>query len=246
MVALIIIGVLLLLIILLLLIPVGVDVGYEGGQFHLSAKANGFLLQLIPKPPKSEKAEKKPKKPKKEKKKKKPKEEDESKPKKKRKLDFSFDEIMDLLRAVLKGFGKFGRKLKVSRFVLHFLAAGRDPYNVAMLFAHVNAALSSLKPLCAQRFTVKDCDVWTDVDFTREQIELDLGVTVTIRIGQILGVGLTIGFGALKTLLRNKIRLRKERKQMIRDGLIDKDGNDLTKQTDNETIQEEERMAANG
>ena len=248
-VALIIIGVLVAIITAIMLIPVGVDVGYEKEQFHLSAKLDGFLLQLIPKPPRDESKKKEPKKkkPKKEKKKKDSKPEEE-KPKKKRELNFSKEEILDLVKAVLKGLGKFGRKLKVSRFVLHFIAAGDDPYDTAMTYGYVNGALSSLAPLCAERFTVKDCDVWTDVDFTAEKMYLDLGVAITIRIGQIVGVGLTIGFGALKILIKNKIRLKKEKRQLKKAGLAES-GAPADEEKENiqkENIQEEERMTSNG
>ncbi len=246
MVALIIIGIILAILVLILLLPVGVDVGYENEQFHLSAKVNGFLLQLIPRPPRSEEKKPKEKKPKKEKKKKEPKPEEEKKPKKKLELDFNMDEILELVKKALRSFGKFGRKLKVSRFVLHFTAAGRDPYNTAMTFAYVNAALSSLAPICAQRFTVKDCDVWTDVDFVSEKMRLDLGLAVTIRIGQILGVGLGLGFGALWILLKNKIRLKKERRELKKAGLLEEDGQTTEKGKETNNIQAEERMEANG
>ena len=65
----IILGVLLALILLLLLIPFGVDLGNEGGDFHLSAKLGPLLLQLFPKQPRAEKPEKQDKKKKKKKKK---------------------------------------------------------------------------------------------------------------------------------------------------------------------------------
>ena len=245
MVALIIIGVLALIITAILLIPVGVDLGYEGGEFHLAAKINGFLLQLFPKPARDESKkpkEKKEKKEKKQKKKKEPKPEKEGKEKPKRKLNFSRDEILGLVKAALKGVGRFGRKLKVNRFHLNYVAAGDDPYNTAMSFAYVNAALSSLAPICARRFTVKDCEVRTDIDFLAEAMTLDLGLALTIRIGQILGVGFSVGFGALKILIRNKLRLRKERKRLKKEG----GDADETPEKEKKNIQAEERMEANG
>ncbi len=245
MVALIIIGILAAIITAIMLIPIGVDVGYEQEHFHLSAKVNGFLLQLIPRPPKREDQKPKKKKPKKEKKKKEPKPGKEKKPKKKRQLDFTLDEIMGLLRSVLKGLGKFGRKLKVNRFLLHYTAAGGDPYAVAENFARVNAALSSLAPLCAKRFAVKDCDVWTDIDFMSEKMRIEAGIALTIRIGQILGVGLTIGFGALKILIRNKLRLYKEKRQRKKAGIPD-DESTKEKEIKENPVQAEERMEANG
>ena len=116
------------------------------------------------------------------------------------------------MRAALGGFGKFGRKFRVDRFVLRFVAAGFDPYNTAMTYGYVNAALSSLAPLCRRRFDVKDCDVYTAVDFTADTMYLDFGLAMSIRIGQVLGVVLGIGFKALGVLLKNKRRLKREAK----------------------------------
>ena len=103
----IILGIFLALILLILLIPVGVDLGNEGGRFHLSAKVGTVLVQLFPR------QEKKPKEPKQNKKKKKkkkeePQEEEEPAPRKKRSLPFNRDELLELVRVVLRGIGKFG------------------------------------------------------------------------------------------------------------------------------------------
>ena len=208
----IILGVLVLLITLILLIPIGADIRYEEGVIRVSAKAAGVKLQLIPKPKKSEDAQK----PEKEKKKKeKPPEEKQEaeKPKKKFSLPFNAEEILELLKTVLKGFGRFGKKFKVERFVLHWVAAGWEPYTVARVYSVVNAGLSQLAPICTERFHCKDSSVWTDIDFVRDDMFLEFGLTVTIRIGQIIGTGLSIGFGALKILLRSKRRAKREAKE---------------------------------
>lgn len=245
----IILGIILALLLLILLLPVGVDLGYEGGEFHLSAKAGPVLIQLFPK------QEKKPKKPRNEKKKKKKKkesteeEDQEPKPKKKRSLPFNRDELLELLRTVLRGVGKFGRAWHVDRFVLHYVAAGNDPYDTAMTYGWVNAALSSLAPICSRRFKVKDCSVWTDVDFAADRIFLELGLAMTITLWRILGVINSIAFGALKILIRSKRRRKKEAKalkkaQKALEAAPDTENTEENTQTEN--IQEEERMAANG
>lgn len=213
MVGLIILAVIVGIIVLIMLIPVGADVRYEEGVFRLSLKAAWINLKLIPKQKKPKKEEK----PKKEKKKKeKPLEEaekKESEPKKKRSFSFNLEEILDLLKTVLKGFGRFGKKFRVERFVLHWIAAGWEPYTVARVFSIVNAGLSQLSPICVERFHCKNSSVWTDIDFVRDDMFLEFGLTVTIRIGQIVGTALRIAFGALIILLRSRRRVKKESKE---------------------------------
>ncbi len=250
MVGLIILGVIVVIIVAILLIPVGADVAYEGGKLRLSAKVCGILLQLIPKPPADEskpKKEKKPKKPKKKKKAVEPPKEGEEKPKKKLSLDFSKDELLGLVKAVIRGLGRFGRKLSVDRFLLHYTAAGKDPYDTAMTFGYVNGALTTLAPLCSRTFNVKETDVWTDVDFTAEKMTVDFGIALTIRIGQILGVGFTIAFGALGILIKHKFRKFKEKRANKKAGIPENEGmtaENIEKNTEN--IQVEERKDSNG
>ena len=254
MVGLIILGVIIAIIVAIMLVPVGADVAYEGGELRLSAKVCGVLLQLIPKPPADEtkpKKEKKPKKPKKPKKQKKQPEEQaqtgEEKPKKKLNLDFSMDEIMGLVKSVLRGLGRFGRKLSVDRFLLHYTAAGKDPYNTAMTFGYVNGALTTLAPICRRSFDAKDVDVWTDVDFTTEKTKVDFGVALTIRIGQIFGVVFTILFGALGIIIKHKFRKFKEKRANKKAGIPDNEGTAAeNKEEITKTIQAVERTDSNG
>ncbi len=253
----IILGVIVALITLIMLIPIGADVNYEGGQLALSAKVSGLLIQLIPKAPPDEskpKKEKKPKKAKKPKKQKKPKKapaEGEAKPKKKLSLNFNMDEILSLVKAVLRGFGVFGRKLNVDRFMLHLVAGGKDPYKTAVSFGYINAALSSLAPMCSKRFNVKDCSVWTDVDFTAEKMNVDAGIAVTIRIGAIFRMVFTIIFGALWILIKNKLRLLVEKlrkkKTAGAEGQAEQQGVNCENTVNNtENIKAEERIESNG
>ena len=109
-------GLVLVILLVLLLIPIGADGEYIGGDFKLSAKVCGILIQLLPK---KKKDEDKPPKEKKEKKKKekKPKPEKEAgeeKPKEKKKLDFTVEEIFEVIQKVLGSLKKFG-KLTVIR-----------------------------------------------------------------------------------------------------------------------------------
>ena len=242
MVFLIILGVLVLLITAIMLCPIGADLGYEQGKIHVSLKAAGVLIQLFPrkkqpdsdtpKPPKKKK-EKKPKK------EKEPKEQSEEKPKEKKLPDFTLDEILDLLKAVLDGLGHFGHKLRVDRFVLHLLVAGNDPYNVAMAYGKINAWLSGVAPMC-KKLSPRNSDVWTAVDFVDDWPHVEFAIAMSFRIGTLFAMGIRTGVGALKVLLRRKKRIKQEAKAAALEAQADM--NENTEQT----IQEEERKAANG
>lgn len=248
-VAWIIIGLLLLVILLVLFLPIGADVAYVDGEFSLAARADGFAIQLLPKKPEDPN---KPKKKKKEKKPKEPKEEkpQEEKPKEEKKgglkLNFSLEEIFELIQKVLRGLGKFG-KLTVRHFMLHYVAAGDDPYQTAMTFNYVNAALSTLAPVCARKFRITgDVDVWTDIDFAAEKMKIDVALSITLRIAQFVHVGLAIGFGVLGILIKNKLRLRREAREAKKQQRPEHDDSMETKPDNQKMIKAEERKETHG
>ena len=204
-----IIGIIVLIIFLICQIRVGADIDYTGGNLRISAKFCGLLLQIYPRKASKPKEEKKaePEKEQKPPKEKKPKRDKKKKKKEKSGpgLMISGDEILELLKKVLEGLGKFSRGFHVDRFKLHWIIALRDPSDTARLFGFVNASLCSLAPVCAERFPCSDVDVWTDVDFTSSQMKLDFGIAVVLRIGAVFSMLFTILFGALGILIRNKI-----------------------------------------
>lgn len=240
-------GLVLLLLLIVLLVPVGADVEYIGGKLKVSASVWGILIQLFPrkkrekkegdgKPPKEKKRRKK--------KEKKPKEpgEDAGEKKKKKKLSLSKEEIFELVGKVLGSLKKFGR-LTVERFLLHYTAAGQDPYNTAVTLAYVNAALCALEPVCSEQFRVKDYDVWTASDFAADRMSLDFAVCITLRLWQFVHVGLAAGFGVLGVLLRHKLNARREAKRAKKNGAEA----GINTEERNENIQgTEERNDSNG
>lgn len=240
----IILGVLVALITAFNLIPVGVDVSLIDDKLRLAAKAAGVKLQLIPKPPEKEKKPKKEKK-KREKKPKPPKE--EKPPKEKGKglpLGLTVDDLFEILKKVLHHLNRFGHKFSVDNFLLHFTASELDPYYTAMTYAYVNEAICILAPMCRRSFKVKKSDVRTDLDFMANRFRLDLALEMSIRIGQIVGLGFAIAFSALGVVLRAKRRAKKEAKQQAK--LPPPDAGAAEHTENDSTIQDEERMAANG
>lgn len=242
-----ILGLIVLIIVLVLIVPIGADVSYIDGELRLAARANGFSFQLLPKKPGDEDKPQKEKKPGKPKKEKKPKPKPEAGSKPKKKLDFTMDEILELLKRVLRGVGRFG-KITVNRFMLHYVAAGDDPYNTAVTYNYVNAALSSVIPICEQKFIVKDADVRTDIDFTVDKMKVDAELCITIRLIQVVRMAFAVAFGALGILIRNKLRLLREKRQARKNGSVDADSDNVNNTDNNreQPAQAEERMDSNG
>ena len=240
-VAWIIVGLVVLILAVVLLVPVGADVGYVGGEFRLAARVDGFAIQLLPKKPEDPNKPKKEKKPKEEKKPKKPEEEkpeEEKKPKKK--LNFTKEELLELVKRVLKGLGKFG-KLTVRHFMLHYVAAGEDPYDTAMTYNYVNYALCTLAPLCAGGFQVKgDTDVRTEIDFTADKTRIDFELSITLRLIQAVHALLAAAIGALGVLIRSKQRQKREAKLAKQNGTAE-ENKEITTTIEPDKDREEER-----
>lgn len=205
-----IIGIIALIIFLIGLIPVGADIRYVGKELSVSAKVFSLFIKIFPKDEKKKKRKKEkpvqagePKKPKKEKK---PSPAKAGKKKKEVRLNVSNDEVIALLKKVFQGIGKLTGGFRCEKFMLHLTVAGDDPADTAKLFAFINALLSALAPVCAERSHCKDAEVCTEVDFLAEKTEADFELCVFIRIGSIFAMLNTILFGVLWLIIKNKAR----------------------------------------
>ena len=186
---------LLALLTLLNLLRVGVSAGYEAQAFSVSARVGPLTIPVWPRPPAEE-----PKKPKKEKPPKEPKAPQEQT--KEKELDF--DTVLALAKLALKAAGSFRRKLTVELFRLVFVAGSSDPYETAMQSAYVQAALGSLRPLAQRALHIQERDVQVGADFTADKPRIEARLTLTIRIGQIVAIGVVFGVGYLKLMLQKK------------------------------------------
>ncbi len=186
---------LLALLTLLNLLRVGVSAGYEAQAFSVSARVGPLTIPVWPRPSAEE-----PKKPKKEKPPKEPKAPQEQT--KEKELDF--DTILALAKLALKAAGSFRRKLTVELFRLVFVAGSSDPYETAMQSAYVQAALGGLRPLAERALHIQERDVQVGADFTADKPRIEARLTLTIRIGQIVAIGVVFGVGYLKLILQKK------------------------------------------
>ena len=110
------------------LLPVGVDAAYADDVFSLAARIGPFRLRLLPKPPNQKPKKKKPPKPKKEK-------------PKKRSAPPDIRAILALAKLGLQALDRFRQRLRVQLLRLVFVSGASDPYDTALAFGYVNAAL---------------------------------------------------------------------------------------------------------
>lgn len=182
------------------LLCVGVDAEYDGEGLFLRVKAGPIKITILPK-------REKPEKPKKKKKKKEqpPKEdEDEGEEKPKKKSLLTLPTLLKLVRPALEAVGAFRRKLSVDLLRLHARVGTSDPYSTAMTFAYLQSAVYGLQPLAERALNVKERDVWLTPDFTNESINAEGRLILTIRIGQIVGIALVLGWKALLVIIHQR------------------------------------------
>lgn len=172
---------------LLNLLPVGVDAAYAEGAFSLAARIGPARLHLLPKAPDAKPGKAKPK-----------------KPKKKKSAPPDAQTLLELAELGLQALDRLRQKLHVRLLRLVFVSGAPDPYDTALAFGYVNAALGALTPLAERTLCIDERDIQTGVDFDAERPRIDARIVCTIRVGQIVAVALIFGVGYLKQKLQAK------------------------------------------
>lgn len=172
---------------LLNLLPVGVDAAYAEGAFSLAARIGPARLHLLPKAPDAKPGKARTK-----------------KPKKKKSAPPDAQTLLKLAELGLQALDRLRQKLHVRLLRLVFVSGAPDPYDTALAFGCVNAALGALTPLAERTLCIDERDIQTGVDFDAERPRIDARIVCTIRIGQIVAVALIFGVGYLKQKLQAK------------------------------------------
>ncbi|MGI6029404.1 MAG: hypothetical protein ACOX81_08340 [Candidatus Heteroscillospira sp.] len=187
----------------IMLIPVGVSGGWHFDRAELKILIGPLRLRLLPR-----KAKKKPETAKKEKPKKKktPKPEKEKPP-------FTFAVLMDYVRLGTGALNRLRIRLRVNELRIWYQAAADDPCRAAMAYGRANAAVNQLLALLHAALDIREQDVRLRVDFTETRPIFSVGGTVTIRIGQmlIIGVWALCGFVRIQIKQKKLLKLKSER-----------------------------------
>lgn len=197
------------LIVLLLMGQVKVGVGAEYGQEGLSVRAKVGLLKIkvFPRPKKAKK-EKKPKGKKKSNPGAAPGRQAVSpqKPEQKKPEEQPKGGKLELAKAFLplavEAAGCFWRRLTVDELELCLTVGGPDPADAAMLYGQANAALAALWQPLTQAFHVKDGRTQIRIDFDAQSVTLYGRAALSLKLGQIIHLGIYFGWKALMRFLQ--------------------------------------------
>jgi len=181
----------------LLLLPVGVSGAYDFGEASLQVLIGPVKLTLLPKKPKASTGTDRPKK----------KKEKKDGPPKGR-APITFEIVRDYVRLATDALNRFRMRLTIREVHVWYLAAAKDPCDAALRYGAAAAAVTGLMDILRCAFDVRNEDLRFAVDFLEEKPRFGVGGALTIRVGQLLYIGLRAGIDFLKIVLKQR-RLRK-------------------------------------
>ena len=173
---------LVLFLIAMLWLGVGVRYGDDGLTVWVEAAFLRFTVYPIRK--------KKPKKPAEKKKKPKPAAKKETKPKtagSEKKVD-----IWELVGLGIRAAGRLRRKIKIALIALRFTAGSGDPYNTAMQYGYVSAAVGTLSPLVENSFRVSKREIAVNADFERDKPIIEGELRLGLFLWQIIYIACAV------------------------------------------------------
>ena len=130
------------------------------------------------------------------------------------KLGGALDYAKALLPIALEAAGQFKQNLRMDTLYLEVTAGSPDPADTAMLYGQASAALGAFWYPLTRAFHVKDGNARVNADFEATSMTLYGTVSLSLKIGQILWLGLYFGIKALRAFLT--VRTTQKQKQQQR------------------------------
>lgn len=192
-------------------IRVGGLAEYSAQGFRAWVRAGALKIQVFPLNKKDKPARKK------EKKAKSPKKKEEAPPPPKplaEKAGGALDYARALLPVALDAVGTMYGKLRMDTLELELTVGAADPADAAMRYGQASAALGTLWEPLTRAFHVKDGRARVRVDFEAGEMTVYGLASLSIKIGQILWLGVYFGCKALWGFLA--VRGRQKQKQQQR------------------------------
>lgn len=129
-------------------------------------------------------------------------EEKDEKPKRSLRENVAF--VLDLIKlVVLRAMRKFGRYFRIDLYYLHVCVGGAEPDKTALTYGAITQSVSYLTELLDRHTNThypgkRDPRVYVGADFLAEKTTLKAHLAFSIRVWQVLAVGLSALIGYLK------------------------------------------------
>lgn len=124
--------------------------------------------------------------------------------KQKKKLDLTAEEILEIVSelfpVILEAAKQFRRKLQIDVLRLELYSGAEDPADAAVRYGQASAVLGALWGPVVQTFHVVDGSARVIPDFTTGAMRLYGRLAMTLKLWQILWLGLYVGIRVLKAL----------------------------------------------
>lgn len=118
-----------------------------------------------------------------------------------RRMGGALDYGMTLLPIALEAAGCFWRRLRVDTLYLELKVSASDPGDAALRYGQASAALGALWIPLTRAFQVKDGNARVTVDFDAQETTLYGTAALSLKVGQVLWLGLYYGLKTLRGFL---------------------------------------------
>lgn len=180
-------------------IRVGIRAAYDADGLNLRARLGQIKLTVFPRSKKEKKA-------KKEKAKQESACKDETVQQKEiplsEKVGGALEYAKALLPIALEAAAQFKRRLRVDMLRLVLIVGGEDPADAAMLYGQANMIVGAFWYPLTEAFNVKDGNAKVRLDFNAAGTTIVAEAALSLKISQILWLGIHFGVKALRSFLR--------------------------------------------
>lgn len=118
-----------------------------------------------------------------------------------------------LLPILLEAAGQFRRKIRLDKLRVKVTVGAADPADAAMRYGQANGALGALWGTLNEVFDLRDGEASAVVDFDAREITVYALAALSLKLGQIVWLGLYFGCRALRAFLRVRGQRKQEQQQ---------------------------------
>ena len=193
---------LLALVLLLLFLPIRLRVSWDRGDACVSVRFGPARLPHSPPGESGSPEEEKTRKREKKQKKKKETEPKAAGEKGKKRFSINRDQLvytLETLPSILgRALRRVGRRVRIAPLKVYVLVAGTDPAETAVLYGRLTAALEAGLPLLHRVIHIREQDIRLFPDFQGEEMDLIADVGISLRLWDLLVIGLCAGGSLMK------------------------------------------------